>query len=99
MTDQIKFPGFVSFIASPAGRLTRVVIGVVMIAAGLKAASNAGNFVALLGLVPLLAGALDYCVLGKLLGGSYKGAEMRRKLHAQTNHPELGTKASSFLKA
>lgn len=69
---------FVRFMASPLGRLFRVVAGIVLIAWGLTGLSGvAGNIVALIGLVPLFAGLFDVCVFGPLLGGSFSGKKIR----------------------
>ncbi len=97
MINQIKFPGFVSFISSPAGRLTRILAGIALIGGGLEATSTTGNIVAAIGLVPLFAGAFDICILSGLLNGPYKGNALRQALHTQTNHPELGSKSASFM--
>ena len=99
MSNQIKLPGFVAFISSPAGRLIRVLAGIALIGVGLNAASINGYIVAAIGIIPLLAGAFDVCILGGLLGGPYKGNAIRLELHRQTNQPELGTKSASFIKA
>lgn len=99
MNNKIKLPGFVAFISSPAGRLLRVVAGVALIAYGWMQWTTVGYVIALVGLVPLLAGAFDVCILGGFLGGPYKGDAMRQALHAQENHPELGTRPASFVRA
>ena len=99
MNNQIKAPGFVSFITSPAGRWTRAIIGLAMIGGGLAAATTAGYVVAVIGLVPFCAGAFDVCVLGPLFGGSFRGDLMRQELHRQVGHPEWGARSHSWVKA
>ena len=99
MESKIKAPGFVSFIVSPAGRIFRIVIGLAMIAAGVQNPSINGILLAVIGLVPLAAGAFDVCVLGKMFGGSFQGDKMRRALHEQQGNPALGDKSASFIKA
>lgn len=70
--------GFFGFMASPAGRITRVVAGVALILVGLLVIGEvAGYVVAAIGLVPLLAGAFDVCVFSRLFGGPFKGEEIR----------------------
>lgn len=69
---------FVRFMASTAGRATRVVAGAALIAWGLLSlGGTAGIVVAIIGLVPLLAGALDFCVFAPLFGSSMKGTDIR----------------------
>ncbi|WP_425358308.1 YgaP-like transmembrane domain [Aeromicrobium marinum] len=61
---------FVTFMNSPAGRLLRIVAGVAMIIVGLAAVGGAGGVVlAVVGVVPLLAGLLDVCLVGFLIRG------------------------------
>ena len=68
--------GFVQFMASTAGRITRVVAGLVLIAAGIGI-GGAGYILAVVGLVPLAAGALDFCVFAPLFNAPFKGEEIR----------------------
>lgn len=51
--------------SSPAGRLTRIVAGLVLVAVGI-ALGGAGYALALVGLVPLAAGAFDVCLFAPL---------------------------------
>ena len=68
----------VSFMASPLGRLMRVVIGMVVIAWGLTAFKGpAGNVVAFFGLFPLIAGLMDVCPLAPLFGSPMSGKRIR----------------------
>ncbi len=69
--------GFAQFMASPAGRIVRVVAGSALIVTGLNADSDAGTAVAVVGVVPLLAGAFDFCVLSPLFGGPFWGRDIR----------------------
>jgi hypothetical protein len=69
---------FVNFMVSPIGRLLRITAGVVLIALGLMVLQGAGGLIlAVVGLVPLLAGALDVCIFAPLFGASFYGAENR----------------------
>jgi hypothetical protein len=72
MTDE-----FVNFMASPAGRITRIVAGIVLIVLGLLLGGIGGIILAVVGLVPLLAGALDVCVFAPLFGRAFKGPDIR----------------------
>lgn len=69
---------FFGFMASMAGRVTRIVAGVGLIVLGLLVIEGAfGYLLAAVGLVPLLAGLFDVCVFSKLFGGPFKGSEIR----------------------
>jgi type IV secretory pathway VirB2 component (pilin) len=69
---------FFGFMASMTGRVTRIVAGIALIALGLFVVEGAvGYILAVVGLVPLLAGVFDVCVFSKLFGGPFKGAEIR----------------------
>jgi hypothetical protein len=69
--------GFAQFMASPAGRVLRVVAGAGMIAGGISMDSNAGTALAVVGAVPLSAGLFDICWLSPILGGPLKGKDIR----------------------
>ena len=65
-------------LSSTTGRLGRAVAGMAIIAAGLLAVGGTvGIVIAAVGLVPLLAGALDVCLFSALFGGPLRGADVR----------------------
>ncbi len=69
---------FVSFMASPSGRLIRIVAGVALIAWGLLGiGSTVGIVVAVIGLLPLAAGLLDFCVFAPVFGAPLSGPQIR----------------------
>jgi hypothetical protein len=69
---------FVSFMASGNGRLARIVAGLILIAWGLFGLHGAvGIVVAVVGLVPFVAGAFDFCVLAPLFGRPLSGPAIR----------------------
>lgn len=69
---------FVSFMASPAGRIVRVVAGIALIAWGLVGlGGTTGIIVAIIGAVPLAAGLFDFCVFSPLFGGPLSGPKIR----------------------
>ena len=71
--------GFFRFMASPAGRWTRVVAGLILILVGLGLVQGAGGWVlAIVGLVPLLAGAFDRCAFAPLFSLPFVGEGLRR---------------------
>jgi hypothetical protein len=62
--------------ASPAGRATRVVGGLALIVIG-ALIGGAGWILAVVGLVPLLAGTFDVCVFAPLARKPFVGDELR----------------------
>ena len=69
---------FVSFMASSTGRIVRVVAGIVLIAWGwFSLGGVTGTIVAVIGLVPLLAGVFDFCVFAPLFGAPLSGPKIR----------------------
>jgi hypothetical protein len=70
---------FVKFMASRNGRITRIVAGAVLIILGFFVVDNitVGVILIVVGLVPLLAGLFDFCVLAPLFGAPMSGAKIR----------------------
>ena len=69
---------FVKFMASTAGRITRIVAGIALIALGLLVIHGVGGIiVAIVGLVPLVAGLFDFCVFAPLFGAPMSGPKIR----------------------
>jgi hypothetical protein len=78
--------GFASFMSSVAGRIGRVVAGLALIGGGLAlyfsaSATTLGIILAVVGLVPLVAGAFDFCVFAPLFGAPLSGAKVRAQQH------------------
>lgn len=72
---------FFRFIASPTGRLIRAIVGIALIVIGLWLIQGVvGWILALVGLVPLLAGVFDRCVFAPLFGLPFDGIQLRRAL-------------------
>lgn len=71
--------GIAKFMASTAGRLARIIAGIVLIAAGFMVGGTAGWVIGIVGLVPIAAGAADVCLIAPLFGAPFKGAEVRRR--------------------
>lgn len=73
--------GFFRFIASPTGRGIRIVAGLALILIGLLAVGDIwGWILAIVGLVPLLAGLFDRCVFAPLFGLPFVGPRLRQAL-------------------
>jgi hypothetical protein len=71
---------FIAFMASPTGRIVRILAGLVLILLGwLVLGGTAGIIVAVIGAVPLLAGLFDFCVFAPLFGQPLSGPAIRAK--------------------
>jgi hypothetical protein len=68
---------FARFMSRPAGRLARVVAGIVMIAVGV-ALGGGWWILAVAGLLPLAAGAFDLCLIAPLLRAPFRGRDAAR---------------------
>jgi hypothetical protein len=69
---------FISFMASTTGRIIRAVAGLALIALGLLVLGGAtGIIVAIIGVLPLLAGVMDFCVFAPLFGNPLSGVKIR----------------------
>jgi hypothetical protein len=69
---------FVSFMASSTGRLVRVLAGLALVAWGWFGLSGmTGTVIAIVGLVPLVAGLFDFCVFAPLFGAPLSGPRIR----------------------
>ncbi len=69
---------FISFMASPTGRIVRVVAGLALILWGIMGlGGTTGIIVAVIGAVPLAAGLFDFCVFAPLFGAPLSGPKIR----------------------
>jgi hypothetical protein len=66
---------FARFMAGPIGRLARIIAGVVLIVLGLQAGGTGGIILAIVGVLPILAGALNFCLIAPILGAPFSGKE------------------------
>jgi Zn-dependent protease len=67
---------FTRFMASGCGRLARLGMGATLVAGGLTVLPRpVGLVVAVFGLVPLAAGALNLCPVAPLWGGHFFGSQ------------------------
>lgn len=66
---------FAKFMAGTAGRVIRIVAGVVIIFIGLTmiADQTLGIIVAVIGLLPILAGVFNVCLVAPLIGAPFSG--------------------------
>lgn len=69
---------FVTFMASGTGRIARIVAGIALILVGLLVVKETtGIIIAVVGLLPLLAGLLDFCIFAPLFGAPLSGPRIR----------------------
>lgn len=67
---------FAEMMAMPAGRVARAVLGVILVALGLSLGGVGGIVLAVVGLVPIAAGALNVCLIAPLLHVPFRGAQL-----------------------
>jgi hypothetical protein len=66
------------FLASGTGRIVRIVVGAVLIIAGILVNPTwLGIILVIIGLVPLLAGIFDVCVFAPLFKLPFSGKKIR----------------------
>lgn len=69
---------FARFMSSTTGRLLRIIAGLALIALGVfYFTGTTGIIVALIGVVPLLAGVFNICVFAPLFGGPFNGRAVK----------------------
>lgn len=69
---------FARFMASGYGRLTRLGLGIVLVAVGLTVLPQPwGLTAAMVGLVPIAAGVFNLCPIAPLWGGHFVGSRYR----------------------
>jgi len=69
---------FTRFMQTPAGRSSRIVAGIALVAGGILGVGGpAGYLLAGIGLVPLGAGLFDICVMAPIFKIPFRGAKIR----------------------
>ena len=67
---------FARFMATPTGRILRVILGVVIIWIGVMATKPFGYVLELVGLIPIAAAALNWCLIGPMIGAPLKASDL-----------------------
>jgi len=67
---------FAKWMSGGAGRSLRVLAGLVLIAVGLYVQGVWGLVVGVVGVVPVLAGIFNFCLLAPFLGASFSGRRL-----------------------
>lgn len=71
---------FARFMSSTFGRLLRIVAGIALIVLGLAMVHGVGGIIlAMVGLVPLVAGMFNFCVFAPLFGGPFLAKDLQLK--------------------
>lgn len=71
---------FARFMSEPVGRVLRIALGIAMVAVGLGPVGGVtGTVIAAVGIVPILAGAFNFCLVGPLVGGYFSGPRNLRE--------------------
>ncbi len=79
---------FIALMTSNKGRIMRVVVGLVLMTVGLVVVKGTpGTILAIIALVPIAGGALDFCLAGVVLGYPFRGAEARKQLALEQQKP------------
>ncbi len=69
---------FVKFMSSTAGRIARIIAGIALIALGLLVVHGVGGIVlAIVGLLPLVAGLFDFCAFAPIFKAPLSGKQVR----------------------
>jgi hypothetical protein len=73
---------FVKFMVSMAGRILRIIAGLAIIALGIFVFPTLNWLFIIIGLIPLLAGIFDFCILAPLMGYFFSGKKTREKVNS-----------------
>jgi hypothetical protein len=69
--------GFARFMASPAGRILRIVAGLVLLYVGFNVVGGGwGMALEAFGVVAILAGTLNLCLIAGLIGAPFRGRDV-----------------------
>ena len=64
---------FAVWMSKPAGRVLRIVAGLILIGVGLYFQGVWGYVAAVVGVVPVLAGVFNFCLIAPILGAPFRG--------------------------
>jgi hypothetical protein len=79
--EEVEMEAVFRFIAGPAGRVIRAVAGLALILVGLLLVKGSGGWImAIVGLAPLLAGILDFCIFAPLFSLPFMGPRLRDRV-------------------
>jgi len=79
LSESFAQSGFAQFVNTPTGRIVRIIAGLGLIGWGYaQGAGAAGITLVVVGLIPLVAGAFNLCVISAMLGGTISGARIAK---------------------
>ncbi len=68
--------GFAKFMASMTGRLVRIIAGIALILIGLLVVKDTGGIIlAAIGVLPVLAGVFNFCLIAPMIGAPFQGKD------------------------
>lgn len=70
---------FAKFMAGPIGRIVRIVAGVALIVWGLSMGDTTGILIAVVGVLPVLAGVFNVCLIAPVIGAPFSGRDALAK--------------------
>jgi len=79
LAESFSRSGFAKVVNTTAGRWVRIVAGVLLVTWGVSTGGTAGTVIVVVGLVPLLAGMFNWCLVSALLGGPIDGSKVVRR--------------------
>ena len=77
--ERVASTPFGQFMASTGGRITRGVIGIALIVAGVLVGGVAGWALGAFGAILVAAGLFDFCVITGLIDNIWSGREVRAR--------------------
>lgn len=69
---------FARFMATPTGRILRIVLGIAIIWIGYMATKPFGYVLEFIGLIPVLAGLFNICLIGRFIGAPLRGSDLSK---------------------
>ena len=76
LAESFARSGFAKFINTTTGRWVRIIAGILLVAWGYSMDGTTGTVVLIVGLVPLVAGLFNWCLVSALLGGPIQGSKV-----------------------
>ena len=64
-----------AWLAGPAGRIGRIVVGALLILVGLVTGGVGGIIIGLVGLLPIGLGVTNRCLISRVIGAPWKGED------------------------
>lgn len=73
--------GLIKFMTGISGRITRIVLGLFLVAWGIYFSGDTPNWILIIiGLIPLSAGTFNFCLIAPLFGYSINGNKAKNQI-------------------